>query len=273
MPDANPLQLAFARKHPAELAGYLAEQPMVGLVEALNGLPVDVGASVIARLPHVLVVQLLATQSDEAVSRWLERAALDDALILVLHLDETRRARVLAALPIRHMRRTLEQLVIYPRKTVGALVDPTVVRLAASTPLGQAIDRLRAGNDGTAEWIWLVDDQGRYVGLLDLSRALLARSEHLPVGELAVPLNALRAETALVAALDAPEWLQHPELPVVDHLNHLLGSISRERLVRELQQEAPRESGLADGIGALAYQYFRVMNACLGELLGGRRPS
>lgn len=272
MAEPNPLRVAFARQHPAELAAFLATQPHADMLQALHGLPADVGAGVIAKLPHPLAVNLLASQSDEIVSAWLSRASLDDALTLVLHLEEDRRARILATVPIRHMRRTLERLVVYPKKTVGALVDPTIVRLQDATPLGQAIEMLRAGEYGELEWIWVVDAEARYVGLLDLSKALLSRSAQSRVDELAVRLEPLRAETALLAARDVSEWMKHPELPIVDHQNHLLGALSRVRLMQALERELPSDHGIVEGLSALTEGYFRILGVCLGELLGQREP-
>jgi Mg/Co/Ni transporter MgtE len=271
MAQPNPLKLAFARNHPRELAAHLATQSYDTLVQTLDGLPADAGAAVIAKLPHPLAVKLLATRSDEMVSAWMSRAALDDALTLVLHLDEPRRAAVLARLPIRHMRHTLERLVVYPSRTIGALLDPTAPRLTAATPLEEAITTLRAGDYAELDWIWIVDSDARYVGLLDLSKALLARSGQMPVGELAIELQPLRAETSLTAALDAGEWLKHPELPVVDHLGHLLGALSRVRLVAALKDERTHEHGVLDSLTALTEQYFRIMGICLGDLLAGRK--
>lgn len=273
MDTPNPLRVAFARNHPDELAAFLAGQSLDELLEALHGLPADVGAGVIAKLPHSVAVRLLAGQEDAVVSSWLSRAAVDDALTLVLHLEPKRRERILATLPIRHMRRTLERLVVYPKKTVGALVDPGVVRVSAATRLQEAIAVLRADAGGEREWIWIVDAESRYVGLLDLGRALLASSENPAVGELAVRLEALRAETTLLAARDVDEWLKHPELPVVDHQNHLLGALSRVRLANALDGEETTEHGIVDGVSAVTEAYFRVMGLCLGDLLGGRKRS
>jgi Mg/Co/Ni transporter MgtE len=270
MTEIHPLRTAYARNHPDELAAYLAAQPYDTLMSALNGRPADAGVGVLAKLPHNLSMRVLATQSDETVARWLAQADLDDALAVVLHLHEDRRRAVLASLPVRHMRRALERLVIYPRQTVGALVDPTVVRLAASTSLEVAIATLRAGDHQQQEWIWIVDNDSRYLGLLDLSRALVAQSDLFTVGELALTLEPLRAETGLAAARDVKEWLTHPELPVVDYQNHLLGGLSRARLMIALQQDAPSDFGMMDSVAALANQYFRVMSICLDDLLGPR---
>jgi Mg/Co/Ni transporter MgtE len=270
MTESSPLKLAFARQHPEVLATHLATRSHDELLHALNGLPADAGSAVIAHLPHPQLIRLLASQSDETVTSWLSQAALNDALTLVLHLAEVRRANVLRGLPIRHMRRTLERLVVYPQKTVGALVDPTVVRLSAGTTLQDAIAMLRADQEQPQESIWIVDGDGRYVGLLDLGRALVAPSGQFRVEELAVRLEPLRAETALAAARDVTEWLKHPELPVVDHLDHLLGALSRERLMGALASEQPIEHGIVDGLTSLTNQYFRVLGLCLGDLLGSR---
>jgi Mg/Co/Ni transporter MgtE len=269
MTQFSPLKVAFARNHPEELATYLSGRTHDELLQGLAGMPADAGAAVTARLPDAMLVKLLATQSDEVVSSWVSQASLDDALTLVLHLDERRRAGILASVPIRHMRRTLERLVVYPQRTVGALVDPTVVRLTASTSLHEGIMMLRAGGEEPA-WIWIVDGDGRYLGLLDFGKALVARSDQHPVGELAIRLEPLRAETALAAARDLSDWLKHPELPVVDHLNHLLGALSRQRLMDALAQETPTEYGILDGVTTLTNQYFRVLGMCLDDLLGLR---
>ncbi len=161
---------------------------------------------------------------------------------------------------------------IYPQRTVGALMDPTAVRLVSTRPLDEAIDLLRVGEETPHEWIWIVDGEGRYVGVLDIARALLVRSERYRVGQLAIRLEPLRAETTLLAARDLEEWLKYPELPVVDHLDHLLGALSRERLVEALKGEAPAEYGIVDGLTSLTNQYFHIMRVCLGDLLGIRSP-
>lgn len=272
MTGTNPLKAAFARNHPEELAVYLAAQPQEALVSLLEELPGDACAAVVAKLPRALCAKLLAAQSDEAVAGWIAQTTLDNALTLVLHLDAERRAAILARLSDRRLRRMLERVVVYPQKTVGALMDPAAVRLVASTTLDEAVELLRAGDADAGEWIWIVDAEGRYAGLLDMSKALLARSERYRVGELAIRLEPLRAETTLLAARDLDEWNKHPELPVVDHLGHLLGTLSRARLLGAIKNEMPGERGIVDGLASLSSQYFRVMRICLGDILGLRSP-
>lgn len=278
MTPANPLRVAFARNHPEELAALLAGRGREDLLDILGSLPADVGAAVLARLPPGTTAALLAAEDAASVASWVGRAALEDALTLLLQVAPERRPAILERVPLRHMRRTLESLVIYPRRTAGALVDPGVARVGAGLELAQAVELLRADQTHVNQ-IWVVDSDGRYVGLLDVGRALLSRSARQPVGELAARVEPLRAETALAAARDLDAWLHHPELPVVDHQNHLLGALSQQRLMAALAAEAPQQHGLIDGIGTVTESYFRFLGACLGELLaarsgaaGSRRP-
>jgi len=270
--DVHPLTLAYARDFPAEMAAYLAAQGVDTVNRTLIGLPEDTAAGVVARLPHAHLVRLLADQADEQVSRWLDAADADQALAMLLHMEEDRRNRLLAGLSSRRMRRTLTRLVVYPRETVGALVNPAAASLDVSMPLGEAVALLRQDTPAPEQPIWLTDPAGIYLGLLDLNRALVAHSDQISLESFVIPVNALRAELSLLDARGAEAWAAHSELPVIDHLNHLLGTVSHARLEAALGGEHLTQYGLADSAGELTRQYFRVMGAFMGDLLGHGRP-
>lgn len=271
--EAHPLKLAYAREHPGELAAWLAARGPEAITEALNDLPADTAAPLLSRLPQGPLDRVLAEHDDAQLIRWLNAANPDHALTLLLHLAAPRRARVLAEVSSGRKRRTLERLLIYPRETVGALVNPAALRLEMTTPLAEAVTLLRADAPEPDTPVWLVDDAGLYQGLLDPGGALIAESDTLTLRTFAIPVKALRAETSLLDARRVREWLEHSELPVVDHRNHLLGTLSRARLMAALKTAPGPGSGLADGLSELTRQYFRVLGTCLGDLFGpgGRR--
>ncbi|HEY7886472.1 MAG TPA: hypothetical protein VIC08_16105 [Cellvibrionaceae bacterium] len=271
MAEVHPLKLAYARDYSGELASFLATQGADAIDAALGDLPADVAASVVAKLPHGYCMRVLAAESEENLGIWLNAASLDDALVLLLHMDQSRRAQALATLGKRR-RRTLEQLVVYPEDTIGALVEPGVKRLHAAMPLVEAVAILRAEEHTPEEPIWLVNDVGVYLGLLDFGAALIARSDALKLSAFLIPVKPLRAETTLVNARDFHEWLKHPAVPVTDHLEHLLGSVSRQRLISALEGSRGIDHGLAEGMGDLVGQYFRVLGVCIGDLFGARGP-
>lgn len=270
--NPNPLKLAYAREYPGELAAYLATQGGQAIAQALDGLPAKHAAAIVARLPQGHAAHVLMRHDDERVARWLDAASLDDALALLLHMDEARRAVILDTLPDRRSRQALRRLLTYPAAKVGALVNPAATRLNAATPLAEAVSILRSDELGTEQAIWLVDEAGGYLGLLDLGRALVARSDRLQLGELLIPVRALRAETTLADAREFSEWIKYPELPVIDHLGHMLGTLSRGRLLSALGGGTSAEKGLIEILSELTQQYFRVMGICLGDLFRMRGP-
>ncbi|MDZ7791843.1 MAG: hypothetical protein U5L08_15370 [Xanthomonadales bacterium] len=270
MCQPSPLKLAFVREHPAELAALLARQGTDAIMQALEDMPSKDCAALAASLPHARAVEILSAHEDETVKRWLDEADLDHALSVLLHLDAPRRTRVLDQLSSRGRRRRLRRLATYPASTVGSQVDPSVLSLDVNMPLTEAVDLLRAEQPEADRSVWLVDESGHYVGLLDSGQALVARSDRLKLREVLMELRPVRADVSLAQACGLDEWLEHPELPVVDHRGHMLGVLSRARLMSALQGAGPTDKGVVDDIGEVTRQYFRVMGSCLGELLGLR---
>ena len=267
MADPHPLELAYIREFPGEVAALLATRGDEAVAEALNDLPAEHAAALVARLPHGHAVRVLVAHDDEHVAGWLNAASVDHALALLLHLDEDRRTRLLPLLPDRRTRRTLRRLLNYPQTAVGALVDPTATRLNAAMPLAEAVAILRVDNPASEQSIWLVNDDGGYVGRLDLCRVLVAPSARLRLDELLIPIRPLRADITLLNARDFSEWQKYLELPVVDHLDHMLGTLSRARLLSALAAGRPAGNGLGP-VSELTQQYFRVLRICLGDLFG-----
>jgi len=143
---------------------------------------------------------------------------------LLLHLEEGRRTRILGTISSRRKRRTLERLLVYPRSTVGALVDPTATRLNADIQLDEAVAILRGEDQKGKEVVWLVGEDDTYLGRLDLRSALAASSGQLPLRRLLTQARSLQADTTLRDARDFPEWLRHIRLAVTDHSGRFLGS-------------------------------------------------
>lgn len=270
MTPTDPLKLAYARRFPSEVASHLARLGSDETSQTLEELPDEVAAAVVARLPHGVGMRFLSGQEAESIAAWIDAARLDDALAMLLQVDTERRAHILDAVPGRRVRRSLRRLLVFPPDAVGATLDPAATRLDAALPLGEAVELLRSDEPESEQVIWLIDGEGKYLGRLDTSRALAARSDRSRLRDFLVHVKPLRAETTLAGARNHDEWLEHAQLPVIDELGHLLGSISRARLMAKLNETHGSDPGLADGVSELARQYFRIMGVCLGDLFGMR---
>ncbi|MBX3705588.1 MAG: magnesium transporter [Pseudomonadales bacterium] len=271
MADADALTVAFAREHPEEVAALLARASAAEVLRVVADLPGELAPGVVARLGRTSARMVLDATDSTRVADWLSGAATEDAMSLLVQLDPGRRAEVLAEVRDRRLKRNLERLLVYPERTVGAIANPSVPRLGDGVTVGDAVRLLRRDAEQTDEPVWIVDAAGRLRGVLDFARILNARSEHTTLRDCAIVVLPLRAETSLKAAADAREWLKHAILPVVDGNNYLLGALSRQRLMAEVESSR-REQGLTDGIATVAAAYIRFMASALADLLSGRRP-
>lgn len=271
-PSISELTLAFARNHPAEMASFLAAEHGDRVAETVLALPAPAAAAVVSQLPSETAATLLAEVSDAAAAGWISAGSVAEAVNIVLRLAPERREGVLQGIADRMLRHRIERLVVYPRRTLGALADATVMRLNADTPLEEAVTILRTQDRLSQQPVWVVETSGRFLGRLDMARALLASKEGTQIRDCLDPIQPLLAESSLLAAHDDPLWLHHLALPVVDYDGHLLGHVTREQLLQVLSEDAPPGDGVGDAVTGLASQYLRFLSVCMSDLLQGRPP-
>jgi biopolymer transport protein ExbB len=118
----------------------------------------------------------------------------------------------------------------YAENAIGRFMEETVVTVGKSATVDEAIGKIRTAALGEDEdKVFVVDDQGQYVGDLRI-RQLLLRPENTPVASL------LESQTHVVQAdTDKQEVVslltQHnlTVLPVVDREGRLVGRVTRNR--------------------------------------------
>lgn len=240
----NPAQSAvlalnrdFVRRHPeeaarvagalrpGELSDWLAGLPPEPLLKVWDGLVPDVAETMLERLPEpalklvlhrgdpVRLALLLTRQRPEARERLLGRVAA---------------SRV----------RELRELMQYPEQSAGALMDTRFVGLRGGMTVRAALQRLRRVRPRSARQLFVLDDDGRPTGVVDLQDLALADPAR-PLGELTQPLHAGVPPTApreeVVGLLERHRL---SDLPVVDLDGRLVGVIRSDALVEAVRDEA-----------------------------------
>ncbi len=213
------------RMPPEGAAELLGAQPPRAVVRAWQALAPDVACAVLERVPEALARELLA-ESEPAVS----------AAVLA-QLEAAARARLLALLDPQ-VARELRELLQYPQDSAGRLMDPRVSPLHTGLTVADALARLRTFRRRGLRELFVVDDEGRLAGRVEI--------QDLAVAEGAQPLRGItRGLVAAVHDLDPREDVvavlqQHPvtALPVVNHAGRLVGVIRQAALVAAVEQEA-----------------------------------
>jgi magnesium transporter len=207
----------------AEAAGALASQPAHAVVRAWQVLGPDVARGVLERLPEPLARQVLAEAEPVA------------AAAVVAQWEGEERERRLAALDAQ-VAQELRALLDYPERSAGRLMDLDATPLHESLTVGQALARLKAMRRRGLRELFVVDDQGRLTGRVEI-QDLAITEDARPLSEVTRPL--LAAVQALDAQEDVVTLLQQKpitEVPVVSVTGRFVGVIRHAALLSAVEQ-------------------------------------
>ncbi|MGB5268405.1 MAG: CBS domain-containing protein, partial [Polyangiales bacterium] len=155
-------------------------------------------------------------------------------------------------------RKATKDLLRYAQDTAGALMDPQGLAIAETVSAGDALTRLRRAAKHALHYVYVVSEDQRLVGVVNLPELMAARPDQL-LGLIAVrPVQSVSARATWQAILEHPAWKQFHALPVVESAGRFVG-VLRYASIRKLE-ERMLDTGHKDHAAQTA--------AALGELYG-----
>jgi magnesium transporter len=227
----------FIRQFPQEVALRLESSPAAEIARLLAHQSPQRAASLLARLSSQQASEALAAMGDPALGPILAALPIPLAARLLSRFDEEPRRRRLALLDDRTARE-IEELIRYPSDAAGWWMDPRVMTLKPEMTVREALKRIRASTSRPRDEVFLVDEEGRFRGVVALSD-LAASNLSAALSEIARPAKA--AVNAVASREEVVELLtEHrlTNLPVVDVAGRLLGVIRHDALVAAAREEA-----------------------------------
>jgi magnesium transporter len=217
----------LAELHPADLANIiedLAPRDRVGVLAALDD---EALADVVEEMEPETQVDVMEDLSPERAADILEEMSPDDAADLVADLDQETRDEILALME-QDEADEVQELLGYDEDSAGGLMTTEFIAVEERLTAGGAIDRLRElePDAETIYYVYVLDEDGRLVGVLSLRDLIVARPD-APIHEVmirepkAVNVNADQDEVAEVVA--------HYNLlavPVVDDDGVMMGIVT-----------------------------------------------
>ena len=260
--------------HPADLAallGVLSHDLWPPLIGRLNIARIS---DLMEELPDHLRDDLAEHLRPDQLTDALEEMASDDAADVLADLPEPLARGVIRALP-RQDRREVEALLAYPEDTAGGLMQMELVSISETATVGQVVDAIRSGWEDVGEifFVYVVDDDDRLVGVLNLGALLLAPNDR-PIHDLMKSkIHAVTPDEDQESVARLFQRYDLVALPVVDDGGRLLGRILHDDVVDVLQEEVDEDimhmAGATAGEPELVYtdQLFRIAGVRLPWLL------
>lgn len=167
----------LARLHPAQIADLVEAASHEEGEEIIKAVGADrqLEADVFEELDTEHQVEFLRSRPDEEAARLLSDMAPDDAVDLLLELDQGRRLPILQRMPGPSQQK-LRGLLNYHPETAGGLMSPDFVSVTSTSAVVDALEAVRASTAPAeaAGVVLVTDEEGRLEGtalIVDLLRA------------------------------------------------------------------------------------------------------
>lgn len=203
--ESRALFEAMPRLHAANVMEYMVPRAAAQCLELLSN---KVSADILARMPVSAAVEILRMMKREQVKEFfgvMPRSAVA-RLRMRLRFSET---------------------------VIGGFVDTDVATITADIRVSDALRLIKRNSQRTGHTIYVLDEQRRLAGLVDLSELVAAR-ERVMIQRLIRPAPVVfNARAPLQTAANHPGWLTHDNLPVINREGVFQGVLQRSTVMGE----------------------------------------
>jgi magnesium transporter len=230
----------FRQLHAVDHGEVLMSLPGGDRLELLAGLSLDEAAGILEDLEPEEAVEMCQGLAAGVLAQILEQTRPDAAADVFQLLPEDRVEQVL------HTMEDADEIVSllqYRKDTAGGLMTLGYPVVRETVTTSNALDQLRLLGPDTENInsILVVDNQGRLVGSLSMTRLALARPTSL-VGDIADHrVISVNAETDQEECVRLMERYDLSQLPVVDQVGRLTGVTLAEDMVDVVEEEATED--------------------------------
>lgn len=247
--SATSIETEFVRRYPTEAAEQLEALPARELAAAVADVDAAALAVAMENLSPLRALAVFEALQREDRLVVLERAASGLAVTLLSEIDEGERADLLAALrPV--IRDDLERLLAFPDDTAGRLMERNFVGARATMTVAEALRRLQDSGVRRARSLFVLGDDQRLVGRVDLQDLVLAPAS-AALRDYVTPVEHM--VTAMASREEVVELLDHSRLdsvPVVDADDRLVGVVRYRTLFHAIEDVATADMQKMVGVSA-----------------------
>jgi magnesium transporter len=248
--DDTQLRAEMEGLYPADISEILYElepQPAHYLLSLLDR---SVGAEILANLDPNDRTSLLKTFTSEEMAPFINQMDSDDAVDVLNEQPIQVREEVIGLLEDREQARFILDLLHYDDSVAGGLMQKELIKINVNLTVNECIEEIRqqAEDVENVYAIYVVDDQGKLLGLVSLKKIVLARkTTHIA--------DIYQADVVYVETYrpvnEVAEMMQRYDLdtiPVVNIQKRLLGRITIDDIVDVITEQAEEDIQVISGL-------------------------
>jgi magnesium transporter len=233
------------KQYPADLAQLFAELPEKDRVSAFSLLlerNSRLAMEALSELGLEAGAPLLAGRSPEEIVKLTQDLPSDDVAAIIDNLPEELSAAVLDLMQKKPAGADVGELLEYPEKTAGRIMNPKVFALSEDMTASEAIAALQGSRDvEMVFYLYVIDSRRHLVGVVSLRRLLLVPPD--------TPLKRIMTTDLISARVDMDQEevaglvasYNLLAIPVVDAENKLVGVITVDDVIDVIKDEATED--------------------------------
>jgi len=233
------------KQHPADLAQLFADLPDKDRLSAFSLLVERnsrLAMEALTELGPEAGASLLAGRSAEEIVKLTQELPSDDVAAIIDHLPEELAAAVLELMQKKPASADVGDLLEYPEKTAGRIMNPKVFALSEDMTAAEAITALQASRDvEMVFYLYVIDGRRHLVGVVSLRRLLLVPPDTPLKRIMTTDLISARVDTDQEEVARQVASYNLLAIPVVDEENKLVGVITVDDVIDVIKDEATED--------------------------------
>lgn len=249
--DYTSIAQSFEGLHPADIADILENLSAADAKLCYDLLDEEEAAEALIEMEESFRLELLKYFSPLEIANQVNYLDSDDAADLLGELSESEKDIVIAQVEDKEHAADVAGLLDYDEETAGALMQREYIEAKEKWPVNRCIIELRRQAEEVEKvyTIYVVDDEGKLMGVLSLKRLLFASPTTL-IRDLYISDN-IRFVKTHDSKEDVAATMEKYDLvsiPVVDRQDILVGRITIDDVVDVIREEAEKDYQMASGI-------------------------
>jgi magnesium transporter len=218
--------------------------------DVLKTLPMNLSVRVVKVLQISYAATLLKDADDEFLREMTSHLDPQSATSILMRLPQEARERMTRHLSDK-IKGQIRELLEYPEGSIGRTMTTDIIALKMESRAQEAIEKIRslAKRRFPSSYVYVVDDDNRLVGVLNMRDLMLADPDRTLDEISRKELFALHCFMDRHEAAGELAKRKFFAAPVVDSENHILGIIKAERMIHGAQEDATKNIQRMFGAG------------------------
>ena len=240
----------LADLHPADLAQVLTHLRIENAQQVFLWLPVEKAGDSLTELDDEYRAKLVEEIPEARLTEILDELDSDDAADVIADLPEEVVEKVL---PTLEDSEDVQELLAYDEESAGGLMATEYVAVPSHWSVAQATEEVRRNAESVEDIyvVFVIDQDGRLLGVVKLNRLLLSPASHAISDIMESDVHSVQTDLDQEEVALIMQRYDLISLPVVDTASKLVGRITIDDIVDVIRDEAEediqRMSGVSGG--------------------------